>query len=86
MKDLNLAGFKSHASMSSFADDQLTNQSSVFCTILIGLELVSIKNNITAEDVWRKFVCKHVTYKPRGEGYFLNSRKKLVSVNSAEIL
>ena len=52
MKDLNLAGFKSHASMSSFADDQLTNQSSVFfCTILIGLELVSIKNNITAEDV-----------------------------------
>jgi len=51
MKDLNLAGFKSHASMSSFADDQLTNQSSVFVTILIGLELVSIKNNITAEDV-----------------------------------
>ena len=30
MKDLNLAGFKSHASMPSFADDQLTNQRSVF--------------------------------------------------------
>ena len=28
MKDLNLAGFKSHASMPSFADDQFTIQKS----------------------------------------------------------
>ena len=29
MKDLNLAGFKSHASMPSFADDQFTIQKSL---------------------------------------------------------